>query len=120
MLGEGSSCDRVGGRERPYEKPLRGQGFLRGLSKIRTFSGRSRGPQWAWREPLFRSGEGMDAPVRGVAAGKAATAVVGMGLGVGPARFELATSSLSGMRSNQLSYGPGARECIKPPPDGSP
>ncbi len=69
---------------------------------------------------LSRSGEGKDGPVRGVAAGWAATAVVGMGLAVGPARFELATSSLSGMRSNQLSYGPWGAECIKPPPDGSP
>ena len=28
---------------------------------------------------------------------------------VGPGRLELPTSRLSGVRSNQLSYGPGAR-----------
>jgi hypothetical protein len=28
---------------------------------------------------------------------------------VGPARFELATSPLSGVRSNQLSYEPGTK-----------
>jgi hypothetical protein len=30
---------------------------------------------------------------------------------VGPGRLELPTSRLSGVRSNQLSYGPGARAC---------
>ncbi len=29
---------------------------------------------------------------------------------VGPGRFELPTSRLSGVRSNQLSYGPEARD----------
>ena len=32
--------------------------------------------------------------------------VVGPGIMVGPGRFELPTSRLSGVRSNQLSYGP--------------
>ena len=30
---------------------------------------------------------------------------------VGPGRFELPTSRLSGVRSNQLSYGPPTRRC---------
>ena len=34
---------------------------------------------------------------------------------VGPGRLELPTSRLSGVRSNQLSYGPGARLAIASP-----
>ena len=38
---------------------------------------------------------------------------------VGPGRFELPTSPLSGVRSNQLSYGPMARIQWKAPHLGS-
>jgi hypothetical protein len=48
-------------------------------------------------------------PVAGIACMPNPAKLAGRNRMVGPGRLELPTSRLSGVRSNQLSYGPGAR-----------
>ncbi len=56
--------------------------------------------------PLLRRSFGGQAPFRCDAKGRVPRSPVGRSRMVGPGRLELPTSRLSGVRSNQLSYGP--------------